>query len=223
MAQIMRLCTEYEQINKSPFASYHQHALVSPDTLSLSLPDKIQDKVDNYNPPKSIHGLFASHQEAQAAAEEWGQEIHACSVSKLALKQKMTYHCEYSTASTDERLLRLKKLDKVTRGLASTVSLSTPTMETITDYGVEARDLGHGILRNQQVVMPYYQAYQEVRKSVRARSSMGPVETLRHGLPKDSSDWNDVRFVSKNKLLSKWQESLLPKELEVNSWRTSLA
>ena len=44
--------------------------------------------------------------------------------------------------------------------------------------------------------MPYYAAYQQVRKSVIARSSMGPVETLRHGLPKDSSDWDEVKFVS---------------------------
>ena len=50
----------------------------------------------------------------------------------------MVYHCEYSTASTDERLLRLKNLDKVTCGLASTVRLSTPTIEAITDYGVES-------------------------------------------------------------------------------------
>ena len=100
MAQIMRLCADYEQINKSPFASYHQHALVSPDTLSLSIPDKLQDKEDEHNPPKSIHGLFASHKEAQATAEVWGQEIHACSISKLARQQKMTYHCEYSTASS---------------------------------------------------------------------------------------------------------------------------
>ena len=35
MAQIMRLCTEYEQINRSPFASHHQHALVSSDTLVI--------------------------------------------------------------------------------------------------------------------------------------------------------------------------------------------
>ena len=174
---------------------------MSPDTLSLIPPDKVQDKEDNYNPPKPIHGLFATHQEAKTAAEEWGQEIHACSIGKLALRRKMTYHCEYSTASTDERLLRLKKLDKVTCGLASTVRLSTPTIEIITDQGVEASDLGHGILRNQQLVMPYYMAYQEVRKSVRAKSSMGPVETLRHGLPKDSSDWNDVMFVSEKQVI----------------------
>ena len=110
MAQIMRLCADYEQIIKSPFASYHQHALVSPDTLSLSIPDKLQDREDDYNPPKSIHGLFESHTEAQATAEEWGQEIHACSISKLALQQKMTYHCAYSTASPDGRLSRLKTL-----------------------------------------------------------------------------------------------------------------
>ena len=61
----------------------------------------------------------------------------------------MTYHCEYSTVSTDERLVRLKKLDKVTCGLASTVRLSTPTIETIADHGVEPRELGHGMLRNQ--------------------------------------------------------------------------
>ena len=96
IAQIMTLCADYEQKNKSPFASYHQHALVSPDTLALSIPDKLQDKEDEHNPPKSIHGLFASHKEAQATAEEWGKEIHACSVSKLARQQKMTYHCEYS-------------------------------------------------------------------------------------------------------------------------------
>ena len=75
MAQIMRLCTEYEQINKSPFASYHQ--------------------------------------EAQAIAEEWGKEIHACSVGKLASMTKMTLvRAEYSTASVDERFVRLKTLDQ---------------------------------------------------------------------------------------------------------------
>ena len=169
MAQIMRLCADYEQINRSPFASYHQHALVSPDTLSLSIPDKLQDMEDEHNPPKSIHGLFASHKEAQATAEEWGKEIHACSVSKLARQQKMTYHCEYSTASTDGRLSRLKTLDKVTCGLASVVRLTTPTMELITDCGVEPKDLGHGILRNQQVVMPDYAAYQQVRVWVRSK------------------------------------------------------
>ena len=195
----MRLCADYEQINRSPFASYHQHALVSPDTLSLSIPNKLQDKEDEYNPPKSIHGLFASHKEAQATAEQWGQEVHACSISKLARQQKMTYHCEYSTASTDGRLSRLKTLDKVTCGLASVVRLTTPTMDLITDCGVEPEDLGPGILRNQQVVMPYYAAYQQVRKSVVARSSMGPVETLRHGLPNDSSDWDEVKFVSEKK------------------------
>ena len=76
MAQIMRLCTEHEQIHRSPFASYHQHALVSPDTLSLVLPDKLQDREDDYNPPMTIHGLSSNHKEAQAIAEEWGQEIH---------------------------------------------------------------------------------------------------------------------------------------------------
>ena len=65
MTQIMRLCTEYEQINKSAYASYHQRALVSPDTLALSIPDQLHEREDEYNPPKTIHGLFASHQEAQ--------------------------------------------------------------------------------------------------------------------------------------------------------------
>ena len=169
-------------MNKSPFSSYHQHALVSPDTLSLIPPDRMRDKEDDYNPPKPIHGLFATHQEAQTAAEEWGQEFHACSVGKLALKPNMTYHCEYATVSTDERLQRLKTLDKVTCGLASVVRLSTPTMEAIADHGVQASELGHGIMVNQQIVMPYYTAYQEVRKSVCARSSMGPVETLERWL-----------------------------------------
>ena len=211
MAQIMRLCADYEQINKSPFASYHQHALVSPDTLSLSIPDKVQDKEDEYNPPKSIHGLFASHFEAKATAEQWGQEIHACSVNKLARQQKMTYHCEYSTASTDARLSRLRTLDKVTCGLASVVRLTTPTMDLITDSGVELQDLGPGILHNQQVVMPYFAAYQQVRKSVVDRSSMGPVETLRHGLPKDPSDWDEVKFVSEKQVIEQMAGKSLTK------------
>ena len=42
--KFLRLCTEYEKMNKSPCASYHQHALVSPDTLSLVLPEKLQDR-----------------------------------------------------------------------------------------------------------------------------------------------------------------------------------
>ena len=170
----MRLCADYEQIIESPFASYHQHALVSPDTLSLSIPDKLQDKEDDYNPPKSIHGLFSKHKEAQLTAEESGKEIHACSISKLARQRKMTYHCEYPTASNDARLARLKKLDKVICGLASVVRLTTPTMDLIADNGVEPADLGQGILRNQQVVMPYYAAYQQVRKSVIARFEAPP-------------------------------------------------
>ena len=93
MAQIMRLCTEYEQINKSPFASYHQHALVSPDTLSLILPDKLRKGEDDQNPSITLHGLTAGHQEAQALAEEWGKDTHACSVGKLASLAKMTYSC----------------------------------------------------------------------------------------------------------------------------------
>ena len=93
MTQIMRLCTDYEQINKSPFASYHQHALVSPDTLALSLPDQFQEREDQHNPPQTIHGLFANHQEAQKAARVWGKEIHACSIKKAARQQNMTYHC----------------------------------------------------------------------------------------------------------------------------------
>ena len=211
MTQIMRLCKEYEQMNKSPFASYHQHALVSPDTLSLIPPDRMRDKEDDYNPPKPIHGLSATNQEAQAAAEEWGQEIHACSVGKLALKRRMTYHCEYSTASTDERLLRLKNLDKVTCGVAFVVRLSTPTIEAIADDGVEPRELGHGIMSNQQIVMPYYTAYQEVRKSVCARSSKGPVETLRDGLPPDSSDWSEVLFVSERQAIEQLAGKTLTK------------
>ena len=133
------------------------------------------------------------------------------SVGKLALKRKMTYHCEYSTASIDERLQRLKTLDKVTCGLASIVRLSTPTMEAIADHGVQASELGHGIMVNQQLVMPYYTAYQEIRKSVCARSSMGPVETLRDGLPPDSSDWSDVMFVSEKQVIEQLAGKTLTK------------
>ena len=97
-----------------------------------------------------------------------------------------------------------------TCGLASTVRLSTPTMETIADWGVEPQDLGRGIVTNQQVVMPSYQAYQEVRNSVRSRS-MGPVETLRYGLPEDSSDWNDVIFVSEKQVIEELAPGTLTK------------
>ena len=103
IAQIMRMCTEYEQINRSPFASYHQHALVSPDTLSLVLPDKLRNREDDYNPSMTVHGLCSDHKQAQAIAEEWGNEIHACSIGKVAVMSKMTYNCEYSTASSDAR------------------------------------------------------------------------------------------------------------------------
>ena len=209
MAQIMRLCTEYEQINKSPYASYHQHALVSPDTLSLVLPDKLHDGEDDHNPPITVHGLTSSHQEAKSIAEGWGQDIHACSMGKRENMKKKTYCCEYSTASTDVRFTRLKKLDKTTCGIASTVRVSTPTMETITDWGVEPQHLGRGFMINQQVVMPFYQAYQEVRNSVRSRSSMGPVETLKYGLPEDSSDWNDVIFVSEKQVIEELATSTL--------------
>ena len=201
MAQSMRLCTDYEQINKSPYASYHQHALVSPDTLALSIPDQLQEKEDEYNPPKTVHGLFASHLEGQSAAKEWGQEIHACSIRKAARQQKMTYNCANSTASTDERLLRWSKLDKVSCDLAPVVQLTTHTMDLIADHGIQPRDLGQGIISNQQVVMPYYLAYQEIRKSVVERSTMVPVETLRDGLPKDSSDWDEVKFVSEKQVI----------------------
>ena len=121
----MRLCTDYEQINKSPYASDHQHALVSPDTLALSIPDQIQEKEDEYNPPKPVHGLFANHLEAQKTAQEWGQEIHACSIKKAARQQKMTYNCVYAGASSDPRFSRLDKLDKVSCGLAPLVTVTT--------------------------------------------------------------------------------------------------
>ena len=57
------------------------------------------------------------------------------------------------------------------------------------------------IVDNQQVVMPYYLAYKEVRKSVVERSIVGPVETLIHGLFKDSSDWDEVKFVSEKQVI----------------------
>ena len=51
--------------------------------------------------------------------------------------------------------------------------LLRPTMDLIADCGVEPQDLGQGIINNQQVVMPYYLAYKEVRKSVIERSTVG--------------------------------------------------
>ena len=65
MAQIMRLCTEYEQINKSPFASYHQHALVSPDTLSLIPPDKRKISTILQSPYTVFSLLIKRHKQRQ--------------------------------------------------------------------------------------------------------------------------------------------------------------
>ena len=134
-------------------------------------------------------------------AHEWGHETHACSIRKAARQQKMMYNCAYAAASTDPRLVRLSKLDRVSCGLAPLGTITTPTMDLIADFGVQPQDLGQGIVNNQQVVMPYYLAYQEVRKSVVERSTVGPVETLRHGLFKDSSDWDEVKFVSEKQVI----------------------
>ena len=64
----------------------------------------------------------------------------------------MTYHCLYAGASIDERIARLDKLDKTSCGLAPLVTVNTPTMDLIADSGVEPRDLGQGMINNQQVV-----------------------------------------------------------------------
>ena len=191
---------DYEQINKSPYASYHQHALVSPDTLALSIPDQLQEREDKYTPPEPIHGLFANHLEPQNTAQEWGQQIHACSLKKAARQKKMTYNCVYAGASVDPRLSRSDKVDKVSC-MAPLATITTPTMDLIADCGVEPEDLGQSLVNNQQVVMPYYAAYQEVRKSVVERSTVGPVETLRHGLFRESSDWDELKFVSEKQVI----------------------
>ena len=149
MAQIMRLCTEHEQINKSPYASYHQHALVSPDTLTLILPEKLQPREEDHNPPMTVHGLWPDHKQAKTIVSTWSEEIHACSVRKTAVMTTMTSNCEYTSSSDDARYSRLKRLDKFTCGLASTVARTTPTMEAIADWGVEVRKLGHGFKANQ--------------------------------------------------------------------------
>ena len=203
IAQTMRLWTEHEQINTSPYASYHQHALVSPETLTLILPEKLQTREDDHNPPMTVHGLSPDHKQAQAIVSQWSKEIHACNVRKTAVMATMTYNCEYYTPSSDAaRYPRLKILDIFTCGLASTVARTTPTMEAIADWGVEVNKLGYGFQANQQFVMPFYQAYQEVRKSIFARlGNIGPMETLRYGLSKDAADWNEVIFVSETQVI----------------------
>ena len=40
---------------------------------------------------------------------------------------------------------------------------------------------------------------------------MGPVETLRDGLPKDSSDWNDVMFVTERQVIEQLAGKTLTK------------
>ena len=81
----------------------------------------------------------------------------------------MTYHCLYAGASTDPRIARLDKLDKTSCGLAPLVTVTTPTMDLIADSGVEPRDLGQGVINNQQVVMPYYTAYTTSSKKCRGQ------------------------------------------------------
>ena len=187
----MRLSTEHEPINRSPFASYHQHALVSPDALSLIPPENLRGREGDHNPSMTLHGLCLDHKQAEDTTEQWGKEIHACTVRRAAGTEKMTYNCEYSTTSIDARYARLKRLDKTTCGLASTVTLATPTMEAIA-----------GFRTNPGLVMPFYQAYQEVRASIHASlDNKGPVETLRFGLPQDYSDWNEVTFVSEKQVI----------------------
>ena len=112
------------------------------------------------------HHLQVIIKQAQAIVSEWSKEIHACNVRKAAVMATMTYNCEYTPSSDDARYPRLKTLDKTTGGLASTVTQTTPTMEAIADWGVEAKSLGHGFRANQQPVMPFYQAYQEVRNCI---------------------------------------------------------
>ena len=85
--------------------------------------------------------------------------------------------------------------------------------DAIADWGILPQDLGHGFLTNQQLVMPFYQAYQEVRKSIRSRSTKGPVETLRYGLPTHSSDWNEVIFVSEKQVIEELATGSLTKEI----------
>ena len=68
--------------------------------------------------------------------------------------------------------------------------------------GVQPKDLGHGFRSNQQIVTPFYQAYEDVRASIFENlKGKGPVETLRFDLPKDSSDWNEVIFVSETQAI----------------------
>ena len=99
-------------------------------------------------------------------------------------------------------MLDTLELDKTTCGLASTVASMTPTMDAIADWGVQPRNLGHGFRTNQQLVMPFYQAYREVRNSIHSRlEDMGPVATLKYGLPKDFSEWNEVIFVSEKQVI----------------------
>ena len=196
----MRMCTEYERINKSPFASYHQHALVSPDTLMLTLPERLLVREDDHNPALTVHGLWQDHNQAKTIVSEWSKTIYACNIKKVAVMTTMTYNCEFSASSDDPRFQRLKGLDKTTCGLASTVTQTTPTMEAIADWGVEAKDLEHGFRANQQLVTPFFQAYEEVRTSIfKKLGNKGPMETLRYGLPEDYSDWNEVIFVSEKK------------------------
>ena len=44
-----------------------------------------------------------------------------------------------------------------------------------------------------------------------ARSSKGPVETLRDGLPPDSSDWSEVLFVSERQVIEQLAGKTLTK------------
>ena len=211
-SQIMRTCQQHEQINRSPYASYHQHALVTPDTLVLNPPERTTPIELDVNPPTAIHGFVDSHEEAEDVVQRWSETLNACNIREAATMSSMTYYCQLMPDSTKPRFVRLRNLDKTRCGLASTRIATTPVMDIIADVGIRESDLGTGCTLNQGMVAPFFQAYHDVQRSIIQRlNGKGPIAALKSTIPKDSSQWF---LCHRQTSLKKWPLSPLPSREE---------
>ena len=86
-------------------------------------------------------------------------------------------------------------------------------LDIIADSGITEADLVNGYKVNQGMVTPFFQTYEEVRRSINQRlNDKGPVEILKSHIPADSSQWNDVIFVSQTQVI----EEMATKTLSQN-------
>ena len=208
--QTTRTCREYERNNKSPFASYHQHALVTPDTLILSLPEKLVPRGDEANPPIASHGLWTDHQEANVTVQDWNETLNSCNIKKAAVVSSMTYHWQLTPDSKDKRIWIRQHEDWHQLWFL-------PLRPWISSQIQEA-DLGKGCTLNQGMVAPFFQAYEQVRRSmIQILNNKGPVETLKSSNPEDPSQWNDDVFVAQTQVIEEMATKILTQDKGVGA------